>query len=66
MRRGTDLSINTIVVLAIAIIILISLVIFYTRNAGSLFGSISIFGELGANGTAQAASDAGSVLEGMR
>lgn len=46
-KRGIGMSIQTIVVLVIALIILISLIVFYTRNTGNLFGSIQAMGDAG-------------------
>ena len=53
MRRGFGMSIQTIVILVIAVVLLVSLIIFFTSQSGSLFGSIADVGN-----AADGASDA--------
>ena len=60
------MSIQTIVVLVIAVILLVSLVVFYSKNAGDLFSSIGGLSDVAQNGTASAANQAASVLEGLQ
>ena len=59
------MSIQTIVVLVIAVILMVSLVIFYSRSASGIFSSIGVLGGVGQNSTATAAEEAASVIEGL-
>ena len=65
MRRGMDLSIQTIIFLVIAVVILVSLIVFFTKYGGSLFGSIGVLGGAGSNATESAAEGVGTVIEGL-
>jgi len=63
MTKGSSLSIQTIVILALAIIVLITLTLFYTGQVRGLFGAVGNIGSTGVDESSGAASQIGDVID---
>ena len=66
MKRGTELTLNTFIILVLAVLVAAVLIIFFSGTAKSIFSGVGGMASNATAGGGKVASDAGNLIEKLR